>query len=53
MVYLDYTGWAPGGAHQTLFVNGPPNRNIAPPGPYVVYIVVDGVPSIGQFVQVV
>jgi hypothetical protein len=52
MVNLDSTNWQAGGAFQTLFVTGPPNHNVAPPGPYVIYIVVDGVPSIGQFVQV-
>jgi hypothetical protein len=36
----------------TLKVQMPPNRNVAPPGPYVVYVVVDGVPGIGQFVMV-
>lgn len=30
----------------------PPNNNVAPPGPYVVYVVVDGVPGVGQFVMV-
>lgn len=29
-----------------------PNNNIAPPGPYVVYLVTDGTPGIGQFVRV-
>jgi len=52
MLELDVTGWAAGGGLQTLTVTTPPNTNVAPPGPYVVYIVVDGVPGIGQFVQV-
>jgi hypothetical protein len=53
MLELDVVGWAPGGPNQQLFVTGPPNHNVAPPGPYVVYVLVDGTPGIGQFVQVV
>lgn len=30
----------------------PPTPNLAPPGPYVVYVVVDGVPAVGQMVMV-
>lgn len=52
MVQLDSTGFVPGGTTQTLFVSAPPNRNVAPPGPYVVYVVVDGIPAMGQFVQI-
>ncbi|EFR02458.1 glyoxal oxidase [Nannizzia gypsea CBS 118893] len=52
MLYLDYTGWKAGEAEQTVEVAMPPDSNIAPPGAYVIYIVVDGVPSMGQFVMV-
>lgn len=52
MVFLDYTGWNKGAADQNVIVTMPPNRNVAPPGPYVLYVTVDGVPSIGQFVMV-
>lgn len=52
MLELDVAGWVVGRAQQSLTVSGPPNSNVAPPGPYVVYVVVDGVPAIGQFVQV-
>ncbi|KAH6671798.1 glyoxal oxidase N-terminus-domain-containing protein [Halenospora varia] len=52
MLSLDYTGWADGSTQQTLTVSGPPSLNVAPPGPYVVYVVVDGVPAMGQFVSV-
>lgn len=53
MVYLDFTGFVPGEKmNQTLRVSMPPNYNVAPPGPYVVYVVVDTVPAIGQFVMV-
>ncbi|CZR63858.1 related to glyoxal oxidase precursor [Phialocephala subalpina] len=52
MLELDFAGWVAGGTTQTLSVTAPPNHHVAPPGPYVVYVVVDGVPGIGQFVQV-
>jgi hypothetical protein len=52
MVELDTTRWAPGVQSQNLFVNAPPSRNVAPPGPYVLFVVVDGVPGVGQFVQI-
>jgi Glyoxal oxidase N-terminus/Domain of unknown function (DUF1929) len=54
MVYLDYTGLVAGAgaANQTLTVSPPPNANVAPPGPYAVFVVVDGVPGIGQMVLV-
>jgi hypothetical protein len=54
MVYLDYTGLVAGtgATNQTLTVLPPPNANVAPPGPYAVFVVVDGVPGIGQMVLV-
>ncbi|KAL8966400.1 MAG: hypothetical protein Q9183_003390 [Haloplaca sp. 2 TL-2023] len=52
MVFLDTTGYRAGATSQTLTVKMPPNRNVAQPGPYVVYVTVDGVPAIGQFVMV-
>ncbi|RKF55475.1 Aldehyde oxidase GLOX [Erysiphe neolycopersici] len=52
MLFLDNTGFQPGATRQNLSVRGPPNPNLAPPGPYVVYVVADGVPAIGEFVQV-
>ncbi|TVY58153.1 Aldehyde oxidase GLOX1 [Lachnellula cervina] len=52
MLQLDVEGWAVGGTQQRLTVSAPPNNNVAPPGPYVVYVMVDGVPAIGQFVQI-
>jgi len=52
MVMLDTTGWQAGAGEQTLTVTMPPNGNVAPPGPYVVYVLVDGVPGVGQFVSV-
>lgn len=52
MAFLDTTGWASGATAQSLTVSMPPDNNVAPPGPYVVYVTVDGVPAIGQFVSV-
>ncbi|KAK5679303.1 hypothetical protein LTS10_008118 [Elasticomyces elasticus] len=52
MVFLGTNGWRVGATKQTITVTGPPNNNVAPPGPYVVYLVVDGVPGVGQFVTV-
>lgn len=52
MMFLDTTGWIDGAQQQNVTVTMPPNNNIAPPGPYVVYVLADGVPAIGQFVMV-
>lgn len=37
---------------KTLRVRMSPTPNLAPPGPYVVYVVVNGVPAVGQMVMV-
>lgn len=37
---------------KTLRVRMPPTPNLAPPGPYVVYVVVNGIPAVGQMVMV-
>ena len=52
MIYLDTDGWAPDDPEQEVWVSMPPDSNVAPPGPYVLYVVVDGVPSVGQFLMV-
>jgi hypothetical protein len=52
MLYLDTVGFSAGDTEQTVTVAMPGNMNLTPPGPYVVYIVIDGVPSVGQFVNV-
>jgi hypothetical protein len=52
MAFLDTTGFKAGSTSQSVTAKMPPNKNVAPPGPYVVYVVVDGVPAIGQFVNV-
>lgn len=52
MAFLDNTGFVAGATSQTITVTMTPNRAVTPAGPYVVYVLVDGVPAIGQFVQV-
>ena len=52
MAFLDTTGFKANVANQKITVHMPPNHNVAPPGPYVVYVLVDGVPANGQFVMV-
>lgn len=52
MLQLDIGRWAPGAIQQNVIITNPPNSNVAPPGPYWLYVVVDGIPSIGQAVQV-
>jgi hypothetical protein len=55
MVLLDHEGGEGHGGEKRLRVQMPEARfgnNVLPPGPYVLYVVVDGVPSIGQFVMV-
>ncbi|PGH12647.1 hypothetical protein AJ79_04145 [Helicocarpus griseus UAMH5409] len=52
MLYLEHEGFRPGRRRQKILATMPPDNNVAPPGPYVIYIVVDGVPSVGQFVKV-
>ncbi|KAL9102499.1 MAG: hypothetical protein Q9163_002364 [Psora crenata] len=52
MLFLDSSGFLAGEEMQTLSVAMPPNNNVAQPGPYVLYVTVDGVPGMGQFVMV-
>ena len=52
MLFLDNIGFVTGQTPQTLSVTMPPNSNVAQPGPYVIYIVCDGTPGIGQFIVV-
>lgn len=51
MVVLDATGFAAGAGRKTLTARMPPDNNVVPPGPYVVYVLVDGVPGVGQFLM--
>ncbi|KAI9888306.1 MAG: hypothetical protein M1814_000745 [Vezdaea aestivalis] len=53
MINLDCSAMTQGGdGKMSMSCGTPPNNNVAPPGPYVVYVLVDGVPCVGQFVQV-
>lgn len=52
MIYLDHQKWRPWRRRQKVSVRMPPNYSVAPPGAYVIFVVVDGVPSEGQFVRV-
>lgn len=52
MAVCDTSGFVAGLMEQTVMVTVPPNNNVVPPGPYVVYVLVDGIPSIGQFVSI-
>ena len=55
MVYLDHTGFEDGQEMQKLraqMVSAAFGNKVVPPGPYVVYVVVDGIPSVGQSVMV-
>jgi hypothetical protein len=52
MLYLDIVDFSAGNSGQIVTASMPGNMNLTPPGPYVVYVVVDGVSSVGQFVNV-
>jgi Glyoxal oxidase N-terminus/Domain of unknown function (DUF1929) len=55
MVWLEFKGWKSGGGMQRLVVSMPGEEwggKVLPPGPYVVFVVVDGVPGVGKFVMV-
>ena len=52
MLYLDTQDFKPGQSTQDVEVRMPGKHELAPPGPYVVFVVVDGVPGLGQFVTV-
>jgi hypothetical protein len=51
MVYLDFVGNSTGTA-QSVTVTPPPTHNITPPGYYMLFVIADGVPSIGQMIMV-
>ncbi|KAK9464585.1 glyoxal oxidase N-terminus-domain-containing protein [Lipomyces arxii] len=57
MVYLDYTGFKSGankGDSQKLTVSMPTEEflSVLPPGPYLLFVVADGIPSVGKTVYV-
>ncbi|KAF3941488.1 hypothetical protein ABW19_dt0210445 [Dactylella cylindrospora] len=51
MAFMDYSGFKKGVIHQNIRFRIPP-RNVAHPGPWVLYVLLDGIPSIGQFVTI-
>lgn len=53
LLFLEHEGFESGslGKHEVT-VKMPTSGNVVPPGPYQLYVVVDGVPSVGQFVMV-
>ena len=52
MLFLNRTNFVPGQASQILTIRAPPNKNVAPPGDYVLYVVADGIPAIGKVVRI-
>ena len=52
MAVLDVFGFQRNATSQRLTTTMPPSSNVVPPGPYVVYVLQDGVPGVGQFVSV-
>jgi hypothetical protein len=52
LIFLDHEGFTPGLEEQDVNVSMPASSSIAPSGPYVIYVVLDGVPGHGQFVMV-
>lgn len=52
MAVLDVDGFRRNATSQTLTTTTPPSGNVVPPGPYVVFVLQDSVPGVGQFVSV-
>ncbi|CRG82812.1 hypothetical protein PISL3812_00158 [Talaromyces islandicus] len=52
LLFLDFENFLPGLKYQIVKVTMPPSSSVAPAGPYVLYVVLDGVPGVGQFVMV-
>lgn len=52
MIYLDIDRTINNKQRYSVEVTPPPNHNIAPPGPYHVFVLVDGVPGYGQHIMV-
>ncbi|KAK9474286.1 glyoxal oxidase N-terminus-domain-containing protein [Dipodascopsis tothii] len=56
MIYLEYSGLrhAHAGATQTVTAKMPPKKNISicPPGPYLLFVTVNGIPSVGVTVMI-
>lgn len=52
MAILDSEGFVPGQETQSVNVTTPPSPNVAIPGPYMIFVLVDGTPSVGTWVNV-
>ncbi|KAK6431747.1 hypothetical protein LTR95_012091 [Oleoguttula sp. CCFEE 5521] len=52
MAFLDFEGWVQGKGEQKVSVKMPGRKELTPPGPYVVYVVVDGAWGEGVSVMV-
>jgi hypothetical protein len=52
LLFLDFENFLPGSKYQMVKATMPPSSSVAPAGPYVLYVVLDGVPGVGQFVMV-
>ena len=52
MAFLDTEGFVPGQQAQTINVAMPPSVNVAIPGPYMIFVLIDGTPSVGNWVTV-
>lgn len=52
MVVLENEGFVVGIREQRVVVTLPDSKGVVPPGPYVCFVVVDGVPGVGQMVMV-
>ncbi|KAK7204495.1 glyoxal oxidase N-terminus-domain-containing protein [Myxozyma melibiosi] len=56
MVYLEYTGFESGKVNSThtltVSMPGTDYMSVTPPGPYLVFVVADGIPSVGASVMV-
>ena len=53
MAILDSAGFQSGVQAQQLNVTMPPSANVAIPGPYMVFVLVDGTPSVGTWVSLI
>ncbi|KAF3903314.1 hypothetical protein AA313_de0200373 [Arthrobotrys entomopaga] len=51
MAFMDSADFKPNVIQQNVRFRIPP-RNTAQPGPWVIYVLLDGIPSIGQFVSI-
>jgi hypothetical protein len=52
MAYCDYGDYQQNETVHAITVIPPPNHSITPPGYYILFVVADGIPSIGQMIMV-